>query len=233
MSSSNSTSRQVARVETPAALHTAGQRGEIIQAQEPGCPVSITINVNTVALPARAQRTLGQSGIDRLAMVARSKWMPWYPFGVIGKHYWARHGALAATHPGLMKPVLAISAATCIAASAWRPATLPISMAGGVLAFLVIAGRTGMLRELICALEDAGRMPPIVMLLRHTWRTVPAQVAAELDALHARAEAAAARLPTLGGLWYLMGQVLRSSGSIGWERLTDQDGDAPRGGTVS
>ena len=103
--------------------------------------------------------------------LAHSPWMPWHPFALIYRGYKEGYKE-AASYPGLLRTVVWIAVATGVAAILWRQWTTPISVLGGLLAFLVVTARTGQLREVVDALEVGGGLPPILAVLQYVWITL-------------------------------------------------------------
>lgn len=233
MPSSRPASPQVVPVETPVALDTVQHIVQVIQAQQPEQPASLSITINMLAVPAHRSVTPGQRIVYRLGVIGRSRWMPWYPFSAMGRRHWTRWQAVMAAYPGLMKPVFLIAVATCIAASTWRSAALPLSILGGVLAFLVIAARTGMLTEIGSALEEAGGMPPTVTVLHTMVRWLPGRLISELRALSVGAETAAARMSSRRALGLYASRALRLRRPSLWKRTTQHETDTTEGGAIS
>jgi hypothetical protein len=138
-----------------------------VRARAGGEPLQVTINVTRVVATSGPAAAVWRA----CRTVARSPWMPWHPFAVIYRGF--KDGYVeAARYPGLLRTIVWIAVATGVAATLWRHWTTPISVLGGLLAFLVIIARTGQLREVVDALQAAGGFSPILTVLEHTWITV-------------------------------------------------------------
>lgn len=146
---------------------TVGDVADLVRTRPSGQPLQVTINVTHVAPPSGPSVVVWRA----CQRAARSPWMPWHPVALVYRSYKEGY-AEAACHPGLLRAILWIAVATGVAAILWRQWTAPISVLGGLLAFLLITARTGQLREVVVALQVADGLPPILAVLQYTWITL-------------------------------------------------------------